>query len=96
MCYLSPIKIFCYVYREYSATPKSKFIRKGNPRYIGDCDLIDFQSPRKALRNWKIALDYIDTQRRKVAMIQKQNYRLKKRVTHLEALMKNLKRTCAI
>nr|XP_012222381.1 PREDICTED: uncharacterized protein LOC105672190 [Linepithema humile] len=37
--------------KEYPATPKRKLIRRGNPRYIGDCTLSDFQSPRKALRN---------------------------------------------
>lgn len=79
------------VYRKHPETPKRKLIRQRNPRYVGDCSLSDFQSPRKALRNWKIAISCIEAQRRKLVTIRKQKCRLKKRVTHLEALIKNLK-----
>ncbi|KMQ86364.1 thap domain-containing protein 9-like protein [Lasius niger] len=78
-------------YKKHPGTPKRKLIRQRNPRYVGDCALSDFQSPRKAIRNWKIALSYIDTQHRKLAAAKKQEYRLRKKVTHLEALIRNLK-----
>lgn len=68
-----------------------KWFRKENPRYIGDCTLRDLESPQKGKRNWKIAMSYINTLRKKCVTLQKANNRLKKRVTNLETLITNLK-----
>ncbi|XP_011860096.1 PREDICTED: uncharacterized protein LOC105557458 [Vollenhovia emeryi] len=79
-------------YKGHPGTPKCKRNRYGNHNtYIGDCSETDFQSPRKAKRNWKIAMSHIKEQRRKLATIRRQNSRLRKKVTNLETLIKNLK-----
>jgi len=80
--------LYIYIYREIFETPKKKWSRQANPRYIGDCT--DFRTPRRAVRNWKIAMSYINLQRKKIVMAQKKNC-LKKKIINLETMIAILK-----
>jgi len=77
------------VCREIFETPKKKWSRQTNPRYVGDCT--DFRTPRRAVRNWKIAMSYINSQRKKIVMEQKKNNRVKKKIIDLESMIAILK-----
>lgn len=70
---------------------RRKKSRNYNPRFVGDCDPNDFKSPRNAMRNWKIAMSYIETQKKKIKLMHQQNRRLRKRVTNLKSLLSELK-----
>lgn len=61
------------------------------PRYVGDCLSDEMETPRKAKRNWHLAKEKINFQKKKIIRLQQQNRRLRARVVCLKSLLKHLK-----